>query len=151
MAQAAAAEVHADPNEAVIIPHQVDVVISAADRAELRTGLLPIGFHVGRLPGFGIVEKLMPDTLVIGPSDAERNGPSHVPDDGADFVGDRREGRIDPHRHVATADVEADAGNADLLLVRHNAADWLGLAEAAIRADHAGDGVAYGHAIAHPR
>src|SRR5262245_19481550 len=73
VAEAARAEMHADPDEAGFVAHQINIMITGADGAELRDGLLPVGFHVGRLPGFGIVEQLMLDTLLIGTADAERN------------------------------------------------------------------------------
>ena len=64
---------------------------------------------------------------------------------------DLAERRVEAHRHVAAADVEADAGDADLLLVGDHAADRLRIAEMAVGADHAGDDVADRHAIAHLR
>src|SRR5262245_42776721 len=48
-------------------------------------------------------------------------------------------------------DVEANAGNADLLLVGNDATDRLRVTEMAIGADDAGDDVADRHAIAHLR
>src|SRR6201999_4599124 len=48
-------------------------------------------------------------------------------------------------------DVEPDAGNADLLLISDDGADRLRVAEVAIRAQDAGDGVTDRHAIAHLR
>jgi hypothetical protein len=53
--------------------------------------------------------------------------------------------------HRPQADVEADARNADLLLVGDDAADRLRITEVPIRADHARDNVADAHAIAHLR
>ena len=59
------------------------------------------------------------------------------------------ERRIEPHRHVAAADVEADPGNADLLLIGDDAADRLRIAEVSVRTDHTSHDVADCHAIAH--
>ena len=57
--------------------------------------------------------------------------------------------RVQAHRHVAAADVEADAGDADLALVGDDAADRLGVAQVTVGADHAGHGIADRHAVAH--
>ncbi len=75
----------------------------------------------------------------------------HVAQDVAGTRRDRRERRVEPHRHVAAGDVEADTGNADLALVGDHPADRLGIAEVAVGADHAGDRVAHAHAGAHLR
>src|SRR5262249_30800282 len=64
---------------------------------------------------------------------------------------DRVKWRIETDGHVPTADVEANAGNADLLLVGNDATDRLRITEMAIGADHAGDDIADRHAIAHLR
>src|SRR5207253_1121930 len=47
--------------------------------------------------------------------------------------------------------VEADAGDADLLLVGNHAADGLRITQMTVRADHAGNRVANRHAVAHLR
>ena len=47
--------------------------------------------------------------------------------------------RVEPHRHVAAADVEANTGNADLTLVGDHPTNRLGIAQVAVSADHAGD------------
>src|SRR5499427_2569794 len=125
VAEAARAEMHPDPHEAGFVAHQVNIMIAGADGAELRGGLLPVGFHVGRLPGFGIVEQLMLDTLLIAAADAERNHRGHVPDDGADVVLNRGKRHIEPHSHVAAADIEAHTGDTDLPLISDDAADRL--------------------------
>ena len=57
----------------------------------------------------------------------------------ADAVLDRRVRRIEPDRHVAAADVEADARDAELALIGDHAADRLRVAEMAVGADRAGD------------
>src|SRR5262249_37416682 len=59
--------------------------------------------------------------------------------------------RIETDGHVPAADVEANAGNADLLLVGNNATDRLRVTEMAIGAHDASDDVADRHAIAHLR
>ena len=124
-------------------------MIAGSDGAELRDGLLPIRLHVGFLPGVAVVEQRMLDPLLVAAADAERDHAGHILDEDADLVGDRLVWRIQPYRHVAAADVEADAGDADLLLVGDDAADRLRVAEMAVGADHAGDDVADPHAIAH--
>src|SRR5207244_5989720 len=82
VAEAAAAEVHADPDKALLVAQQVDIVVARSDGAELRNRLLPVGAHVGLAPRIGVVEQFMLDALVIGASDAERNHAGHVIEDG---------------------------------------------------------------------
>jgi hypothetical protein len=107
----------------------------------------PCGFA----PGVAVVEQLVLDTLVVAAPDAERNHPVYILDDGADVVFDLAEGRIETHRHVATADVKADAGDRDLPFIGDHAADRLRISQMTIRADHAGHGIAGRHAVAHLR
>src|SRR6185437_17147620 len=72
-------------------------------------------------------------------------------DDVADLVLDGRKRRVEPRRHVAAADVEADARDADLALIGDDAADRLRIAEMTVGADHAGDDIAHRHAVFHLR
>src|SRR5882757_7616751 len=149
--EAAAAEVHADPDKARLVAQQVDIVVARSDGAELRHRLLPVRTHVGLAPRIGVVEQFMLDPLVVGASDAERDHVMHVLDDRANVAFDLAERRVEAHGHVAAADVEADAGDADLLLIGNHAADRLGIAQMPVSANHAGDRVADRHAIAHLR
>ncbi|CCE07269.1 hypothetical protein BRAS3843_2020030 [Bradyrhizobium sp. STM 3843] len=151
MAETTAAEMHADPDEAGLIAHQIDIVVARTHRAELSDGLLPVLAHVGLAPGIGVVEQLMLDALCILAADAEGDHLGDILGDRTDLVLDLTELSIETHGHVAAADVEADAGDADLLLIGDHAADRLGIAEMAVGADHAGHGVADRHAIAHLR
>src|SRR5215471_2973384 len=91
----------------------------------------------------------MLDTLLVGAADAERDHRRYVLDDGADAVLDRGKGRIEPHRHVAAADIKAHTGDADLPLIGDDAADRLGIAEMAISADDTADDIAHPHTVAH--
>ena len=59
MAEAARAEMDADPDQPLLVAQQVDIVVARADRAELRRRLRPIVLAVRHAPGFGIVEQLM--------------------------------------------------------------------------------------------
>ena len=149
VAKPAAAEMDADPDKAILVAHQVNIVVARTDGAELAHRLLAIALHVGFAPGVGVVEQFGLYPLVIGAPNAERDDFRHVADDIAQLVLDRGERRIKPNRHVAAAYVKADAGNADLLLIGDDAADRLGIAEVAVGADHAGHDVADRHAIAH--
>lgn len=142
MTEPATAEVDADPNEIVLVSHQIDVVIAGTDRAELPNGLLPVCFHVGFAPGVGVVEKLMPNALVVRAADPERDHLAHIGEDVGDLVLDLAETSIEAHGHISTADIETDAGNADLLLVSDDAANGLGIAEVPVRADDASDAIA---------
>ena len=140
---------HADPDEARLVAHQVHVVVAGSDRAKLGHRLLAILPHVGLAPGVGVIEQRMLHAFVVVAAEAERDDALHVLEDQRHRAGDGLVRRVQPHRHVAAADVEADAGDADLLLVGDHAADRLRVAEMAVGADHAGDGVADRHAVAH--
>jgi len=56
---------------------------------------------------------------------------------------------IEAHRHVAAADVEADARDRHVLLVGDHAADRLRIAEVAVGAEHAARDAADAHAAPH--
>src|SRR6266446_2460397 len=108
MTEAAAAEVDADPDVPGLVAHEVDVVVSGSDGAELRHRLLPVLAHVRLTPSVAVVEQFMLDALVVRPADAKGNDLLHVPDDLPYPTLDRAEGGIEPHGHVAAADIEAD-------------------------------------------
>src|SRR5229473_3321524 len=108
MAEPAAAEVDADPEVPGLVAHEVDVVVSGSDGAELRHRFLPVLAHVRLTPSVAVVEQFMLDALVVRPADAKGNDLLHVPDDLPYPTLDRAEGGIEPHGHVAAADIEAD-------------------------------------------
>ncbi len=108
MTEAAAAEVDADPDVPGLVAHEVDVVVSGSDGAELRHRLLPVLAHVRLTPSVAVVEQFMLDALVVRPADAKGNDLLHVPDDLPYPTLDRAEGGIEPHGHVAAADIEPD-------------------------------------------
>ena len=75
-----------------------------------------------------------------------------------DVVGDHRHARldvlvleVDARRHVAAADVEADAGDRHMVFVGDHAADRLRIAEVAVGAQHAAGHAADAHAAPHLR
>ena len=73
MAEAARAEVDADPDPALLVLHQVDVVVARADRAELRLGQLrelPLRREVGVAD---LVEHRVVDPLLRRHAHAERD------------------------------------------------------------------------------
>ena len=71
MPEAPAPEMHADPCQAVFVLHQINVVIPAADRSELRVCLRAVIEHVRREPRFGIIKETVFDSLVVCAADAE--------------------------------------------------------------------------------
>src|SRR5436309_6268267 len=91
------------------------------------------------------------DALRIAAADTERDHARDVADDLADALLNCRKRRVEAYRHVAAADVEADAGNADLAFIGDHASDRLRIAEMPVGADRAGDHVPDAHAIAHLR
>ena len=148
MAEAARAEVHADPDAAVLVLHHVDVVVARADRAELRLRELrelPLRREVR------VADRV--EHRVVGPlgrrhAHAERDAPRDLAHHRLDTaerveVGARQLG---PRRLVAAADVVADARRRHVALVGDAAADRLAVARVVVGAEHAEVGVARGHA-----
>src|SRR4029077_13928514 len=66
-----------------------------------------------------------------------------------DLVANRLALDIEAHRHVATADVEADPAHRDVLLIGDHAPDRLRVAEMAVGAEHPADDTADRHAPCH--
>ena len=126
----------ADPDEPLLVLEQVDVVVAGPHRAELRGRQLLELADTGRAPGLGVVEQRMLDPLGILAADPERDHARDVVDDRPDAVGDRRPLDVEPRRHVAAGDVEADAGDRDVLRIGHDPADRLRVAEVAVGAQH---------------
>ena len=149
MAEAAASKVNANPDIAILVARQVDVVVPGADGSELGDRLPAVTLHVALDPGVAVVEELMVDALGIGSTDAKRDHLRDVAGEQGRRVADRREWSVEAGGHVAAADVEADAGDADLLLIGDDATNRLGITEMAIGADHAFDDIADRHAVSH--
>ncbi len=91
----------------------------------------------------------MLDLLDVLPADAEGDHLGDVANDRRDGFADVIEAHVEPGGHVAATDVEADAGDRDLLLIGDHATDRLGVAEMAVGADHAGHDIADRHAVTH--
>src|SRR5262245_55279631 len=104
---------------------RVDIVVAGPNRSELCERLLAILTHVGLAPRVAIVEQFVLDALLVGTADTERNRAGDIADDGPNPILDCREWRVESYRHVAAADVEADARDADLLLVGDDTTDRL--------------------------
>ncbi len=126
----------ADPDEPLLVLEQVDVVVAGPHGAELRGRQLLELADAGRAPGFGVVEQRILDPLGVLAPDPERDRARDVVDDRPDPVGDRRLGDVEPRRHIAAGDVEADAGDRDVLRIGHDPADRLRVAEVAVGAQH---------------
>ncbi len=151
VAEAARAEMHADPDQPVLVGEQIDIVVARADGAELvARHLLEPARDLALLPQ-RIVEHRVLDLFRIGAADAEADAAGDLRHQFADAIGDRRLPDIELHRHVAARDVEADAAHRDVLLVGDDAADRLGIAEMAVGAQHAADRAAVLHAARHLR
>src|SRR5262249_18431612 len=148
VAEAARAEVNADPYIAVLVLEQVDIVVARADSAELRARHLLEVTDAGILPQ-RTVEDFVVDRLRVGATKPE----AHLL---GDVVGDHRHTLADvlvlevhTARHVAAADIEADARDRHMLLVGDHAADRLRIAEVAVGAEHAARNAADAHAAPH--
>jgi hypothetical protein len=144
VAEAAGAEVDADPDEALLILHQVDVVVAGANGAQLRLRQLR-ELALGReFRATDPVEHRVVGLLLGRDAHAEGDPPrdlAHQALDAAESVqiGARE---LRPGRLVAAADVVADARGRDVALVRDAAADRLGIARVVVGAEDAELGVA---------
>jgi hypothetical protein len=138
VAEAARAEVHADPDPVVLlVAEQVDVVIPGADRAELLPG--EAGERALRLePGVPdlLDHRVVARAPVVAP-DAERDPPEDLVHDPRQVVLDVGEGQVGARGLVAAGNVEADSGRGDVAAVGDHAADRHGVAEVAVGAEHA--------------
>ena len=129
MAEAPRAEVHADPDMVFLIGEQVDVVIAAADRAELlaRLGaqaiaLVPVRHRVpSRILEKRIVGRRVVSAVPQTHTERQRR---------LDLVGqlaqprlDLRQLQIGADRGVAAGDVESHPYDRDLVAVRRHATD----------------------------
>ena len=111
--------------------------------------LLEVG-DTGRIPE-GRVEQLVIDLHGVVLPDAEADCAPDVVENGLGARRDVGVMRIEPDRHVATRDVEADTADGDIFFVGDHAADRVGVAEVAVRAKHALHGAADRHAALHLR
>ena len=148
--EAARAEVDADPDAALLVLHQVDVVVAGSYRAELRLGEpgeLPLR---GELRVADALQHRMVGALPGGDAHAEGDPPRdlrHQPLDAAEHV-EVGAGQLGTSGLVAAADVEADAGRRDMALVGDAAADRLRVAGVVVCAEHAELGATGLHAAA---
>src|SRR5438045_2113555 len=135
VAEAARAEVDADPEEAVLVNEQVDVVVAAADRAELVARELRQLALRRELSVLDHVENRVVDAPAARASDAER-------DLARDLVHHNRHVDVGgPQRRacrlVAAPDVEPDSARGDVMLIRGGAADRHRVTDVVVRAQHA--------------
>src|SRR5918993_3941736 len=79
-------------------------------------------------------------------ADPEADGAHDIREDPAGLSRDVLVAGVEPDRHVAAGDVEADAADGDVLLVGHDPADGVGIAEMPIGAKHAFEGASRLHA-----
>src|SRR5215470_16808107 len=95
------------------------------------------------------VEDFVIDRLRVGAAEPEAHLLGDVVGDNWHALADVLVLEVDPRRHVAAADVEADARDRDMLLVGDDAADRLRIAEMAVSAEHAARNAADAHAAPH--
>ena len=74
VAEAARAEVNADPDAVQLVGEQVDEVVAGADRAELGARQVAERGRLRDVPGRVVVEQLVIDRLRVLAADAERQG-----------------------------------------------------------------------------
>ena len=108
MAEAARAEVDADPDDALFVGEQVDIVVAGADRPELFGGKvvqLALRRGVGGADG---VQHGMVDRVVVAAPDAERDPVDDRVHDAREVGRDVVVPEVGANRLVAAADVVAD-------------------------------------------
>ncbi len=138
VAEAAAAEVDADPDGVVLVGENVDVMIAAADGTELRARLGAQPF--ARMSGHRFPRRALEQRMIHGGVVRPILAPHAERDASLDLVGDRRKllgegGRvlqIGADRGVAAGDVETDTNHGDLLVVGGDTADRHHVAEMAV-------------------
>src|SRR5262245_8672868 len=131
VSEAARAKVHTDPYQTSLVLEEIDIVVAGPDGAELiARHRLEVG-DTGRIPE-GRVEQLVIDLHGVVLPDAEADRAPDVVENCLGARGDVGVLRIEPDRHVAARDVEADAADGDVLLVGHPTADRVGVAEVAV-------------------
>ena len=149
VAEPARSEMHADPDPAVLVLEQIDIVIARADRAELVTRHALEFPDLWNLVPKRAIEELVLDVLGVAPADSERDVLGDVGENRPDFVGDRVSLHVEAHRHVAAADVEADAAHRYMLFVGDHTTDRLRITKVAVGAEHAAGDAADRHAPSH--
>ena len=149
MAEATRAEVDADPDPALLVLHQVDVVVARADRAELRRrqlGELSLRHELGLadLLQHRVVDPLLGRTRPC----RTRSGAmiSRMIDSTPPSASRSRCVSSVRSGLVAAADVVADARRRHVALVGDATADRLAVAGVVVGAEHAELGVAGRHA-----
>ena len=148
MAEATRPEVDADPDAAILVLHEVDVVVARADRAELRLGQLnqlALRREIGRADR---LEHRVVGALLSGNAHAERDPPRDLAHDRLDAAErvEIRPRQVGLRGLVAAADVVAHARRRHVALVGDTAADRLRVTHVVVGAEHAELGVARLHA-----
>ena len=129
----------ADPDVALLVLHQIHVVVARPDTAELRPGELQELALRLELGGADPVQHRMVDPLLGRDAHAERDPAGDLAHDLLDPA-ERLEvgaGELGPRRLVAAADVVADSRRRDVALVGDASADRLGVARVMVGAEHA--------------
>jgi hypothetical protein len=114
--------VHTNPHAIFFVREQVYVVIAAAHGAKLVTRHLLERRNRLQLPGH-IIEQGMIYPFVVLAANTEADNRPHVVHDSGDARTQLHAGHIKTHGLVAAADVVANTGRADRILVCHHSAD----------------------------
>jgi hypothetical protein len=124
------------PRRGRLVAEQVDVVVAAADRAELLRGQVEQRALEADRRLADLVEHRMVGALLVRDADAERDPREDLVHEARHVVATSGS-QVGQHGLVAAADVVADAGRGDVLAVGDRAADRLRVAVVAVRAQHA--------------
>jgi hypothetical protein len=126
VSQSAGAEVHADPHAVLFIGEEIDVVISAANRAQLLASHFLERCNGFAFPGSAIKQGVI-DPFCVAASHAEAN---RVPDLVHDFLDGGAKGgsrHVEQNGFVATGDIVANAAGTDGVSIGDDSADGHGV------------------------
>ena len=129
MAEAAGAEVDANPDAVLLVGEEVDVVVAGADGSQLGCGFAFQGRGGFEIPT-GIValkDRVLGGGIVFAAYAKADRGPDLV-HDGLDAVAQRGAGHVEAYGFVAAGDVEAYSGGADGVFVGDDSSDGNGVA-----------------------
>src|SRR5215831_15973856 len=136
VAQSTRPKMHANPDPVLLVREKIDIMISAANGAELfgrHRFQIADRFDLPRR----IFEQFVFDTRFAFASDPERNVSYYVVHDFVDLGREFFAFRVGQNCQIAAGDVEPDAAQRDFIFVSDNAANRLRVTLMAIGAKHA--------------
>jgi len=135
VAETARSEVDADPDAVRFVDKDINVVVAAADRAEL---LLRHVLEVRErlLAPERVIEQLVLDARLVVAAHAERNRADDFVHDLPDLGTNRRAGRVGANGKVAARDIESDPRNGNKIAIGDDTANRLRIPLVPIGTEH---------------